>query len=169
MDDFISKPIDIDNLFRKLNKWIKSGVITSVSKSYTGKEYADSGDSDMPHVDGIDIKSGLRRMLGDSELYINLLVMFHDGNTATASVIREAVVNRNNEKALRHIHSIKGSAGNISAMELHYAAEHLERAIINFEPGIENILSVFEAALERVLKSTAPLAALNGGEQAGGV
>jgi len=77
---------------------------------------------------GIDVPSALARVAGNQKLYLKLLRrMATDGASAKGKL--SAAIMENDAEQVRHIaHSIKGSASNLSIMEVAAAAEKLEQA-----------------------------------------
>ena len=134
MNDHITKPIDPNQLFITLLKWIKPGDRKlpqgyldkkSVSQE-TGVEQTDTLPSEIP---GLDIALGLSRVGGNAKLFRNLLKKFSQNQNTALDIIKEALQGGDLELAERTIHTLKGVSGNIGAMELHVAARDLEASI----------------------------------------
>ena len=77
MNDHVSKPIDPDAMFATVMRWIKprrsSDLRTSGSE---GRGCSHTIFPDVPEIDGVDIKDGLKRVGGNSSLYRDLLMKF---------------------------------------------------------------------------------------------
>jgi two-component system sensor histidine kinase/response regulator len=80
-------------------------------------------------IDGLDIASGLRRVLGKKPLYLSMLHKFVAGQKFVVTEIRKMLDADLWENAERLAHTLKGVAGNIGATNLHQLAEKLETAI----------------------------------------
>ena len=81
-----------------------------------------------PSLPGIDVASGLPRVAGNKNLYIKLLRHVAADAPATKEKLAAAFANKD-ATALREIaHSLKGSAGNLSIVDVAAAAERVESA-----------------------------------------
>ena len=125
MQDFVTKPIDPDEVFGALVKWVKPGereiVANVVDTSVTSTE-----EIEIPSFINIDIEDGLRRVGGNKKLYISLLEKFHSKNQGAVNEIKDAVHQGDQEKAVRLAHTIKGVAGNLGAVKLNKASAYVE-------------------------------------------
>ncbi|QTA90264.1 response regulator [Desulfonema magnum] len=155
MNDYVTKPIDVVQLFSTLARWIKPEA--GNLKLETGNQKPETHDScfQFPYsLPGIDIKSGLERLGGNKKLFRELLIKFLENYMNAADDIRSSLKKGDVTSALKLTHSLKGIAGNISAKDLHEASKELEleirhgnREFIFFK------LDAFENALTRVLES----------------
>jgi signal transduction histidine kinase/CheY-like chemotaxis protein/Tfp pilus assembly protein PilF len=130
MQDFVTKPIDPDEIFGALVNWIKP---EQVKISETGiQEKVEVGEKEvpaeiiLPDIAGLDIENGLKRVGGNKKLYLKILNQFSSSNRTFADKVLKAVEAKDQELALRTAHSIKGVAGNLGATELFDAAKDLE-------------------------------------------
>ena len=164
MDAYISKPIRQDRLFAVLCKVIKpeeKGKRPDIKPPKPASQDKDADDLTIktdtlpPKLPGINIQGALNALKIDSSVFRQILIGFFQNNKDTISNIRDAFV-AGDWEALTHLsHSLKGSAGNIGAEELHAAALDLETAGRKGEknpPGYELIDKV-ESALNQVLQS----------------
>ncbi|MBF0381730.1 MAG: response regulator [Magnetococcales bacterium] len=130
MDDHIAKPIDVNNMFTILGKWIKpktadNGAGTKKSgSSENSQEEIDIGD-----LPGIDIASAIRAMDGDKGLLLKMISRFPINNGTSAQEISQAIAKNDFELAQSLAHRLKGGAGNIAAKDLVKVAEDLETAL----------------------------------------
>lgn len=170
MDDYITKPITRDTLFRVLSGWIseKSTGTAGTSHSQERRQEKDrrknSGDRrkdttgyPLPErLDGIELQEGLARLEGNSGLYLRLLKVFATENASTDKKLRRALDQQDQESAERLLHTIKGTAGSLGALDLAAVSLTLEQTIRDGEE-IELQMTQFEKALQRVLRSLATL------------
>jgi CheY-like chemotaxis protein len=129
MDDYLSKPIDQDKLYAILLKWIKPGKrdISSIRE----KPLGDKDDIMLPQeLPGINIADGLGRVGGNRKLYIKLLVDFANKYGAVAEEIESLIKAGDLHAAERLAHTVKGTAGNLSATGVQAAAKELESVIV---------------------------------------
>ncbi|MBF0422431.1 MAG: response regulator [Magnetococcales bacterium] len=157
MDDYVSKPIETEQFYIILEKWItpKTRRVdddTRLARQNDGEDMSDLI-GDLP---GIDVASGLIRLGGNADLYQTMLGEFYCDYWAIYPEIKASLDGEGPwENTQRLVHSIKGVAGNLSASSLHQAARHLERAIISGQRDQwPELLTRFESALNQVLQST---------------
>ncbi len=77
-------------------------------------------------IDGFDVEDGLKRTMGDSELYLQLLLRFRDGQCDIADQIRLALRQDDRALAERLAHTLKSVAGLVGARGMQSLAEQLE-------------------------------------------
>lgn len=161
MDDYVSKPIDPEQLYATLVKWIKPTEGQGDRQAIINKQESDTIIQDLlGEVPGIDVASGLRRLGGNAALYRTMLGEFYRDHWEIYTKI-EASLNDEApwENAKRLVHSIKGVAGNLSAKALFESARTLEKSIIEEKRDHwPELLEHFETALNQILQSTQHLA-----------
>jgi PAS domain S-box-containing protein len=143
MNGHVTKPIDPDQLFAALQKWIKPAEEQAVdpkSRPASGEppgidpppelDQAVPDEDELPEsLPGFDLAAGLKRLMGNKRLYKKLLVDFGTKYTTAASEIREALDTRDFEQSHSLIHNLKGLAGNLEARDLQAAAVELEKIV----------------------------------------
>ena len=144
MVDFVAKPIEPEDLFKKLLQWIKPTQTRAVISSTLAQ---DPGGEPLPEVPGLDQAAGLRRVLGKPARYINMLRAFAKNQCSAVEHMRSSLDRNDRATAERHAHTLKGLAGNIGAAELQALAERLERSISRSEP-VGTLLDEVEALLD---------------------
>jgi two-component system sensor histidine kinase/response regulator len=167
MNDHVSKPIDPDALYAALLKWIRPGERAPVSVPQPLPRDAMSPGENTPHpldaLPGIDSATGRRRVAGNEALYGKLLLDFHRNYAASVERIVAALSQGTLADAEREVHTLKGVAGNIGAMQLHRAAEELDLALRSGDlgkarsllPGVERELSLVIDGLDPLAKDAA--------------
>lgn len=153
MNDYVSKPIDVDKLFSTLQKWIKPKNRTA--PIHPLRESEESSSERLPdELPGIHIKSALNRLGGNKKLFKTLLKEFDRDYQNAADDISKVLDKQDFKTALLLSHTLKGVAGNISAYQLQGAARDLEGAI---EQARLDDLNLFmdnvQNALAQLLKS----------------
>ena len=132
MDDHVSKPIDIKELFSSLVRHIsmEGREVPDEVLSITGKSRSEAPKTDhLPDLPGIATKSGLSRVGGNLTLYRKLLIKLYQDYPDAAEQILAALDNDDRELAQRLAHTVKGVAGNLGAEQLQAAAQRVESAI----------------------------------------
>ncbi|MBF0395629.1 MAG: response regulator [Desulfobacterales bacterium] len=123
MNDYVTKPIDVQKLFNALIKYIKP-----IKK---GKDLT---------MAGVDFKAGLARIAGNEKLYKSLLEKFLLNNRDVPEQIKTAFKNNEIDKAKILAHTLKGVAGNISANQIFITANELELAVKDDKKDARNQL-----------------------------
>jgi PAS domain S-box-containing protein len=172
MNDHVTKPIDPEQLFAALARWItvgKPAVRDEILPDVIGEESAVEAkaasvatipsETPFPAVlEGFDLEAGLQRLRGNEALYRKLLVSFATKYTQRAVDIRQALDVKDYHQAHGLIHDIKGLAGNLAALQLQAAAADLEKMVKHADdenppsPEILNsTFSTFETLLNLAL------------------
>ena len=127
MVDFVSKPIDPQDLWRALLRWVtpRRGDAAPVPAARAAQPFA----AQLPAVEGLDTVQGLRRVLGKPEIYLSMLRKFEANQGDAALRIAAAVQAQDWAQAELLAHTLRGVAGNIGAMDLHAQAGVLENAL----------------------------------------
>lgn len=140
MNDHVAKPIEPEDLWVALLKWIKPKadvtVITDLATKVLRRQ-ADSRSSEIQPqeivlpsaIEGLDMSNGLRRVLGKKSLYLSMLRKFVAGQKSAVQEMVRALDDGLWELAERLAHSLKGVAGNIGATHLQQLAGDVESAI----------------------------------------
>jgi len=136
MNDHATKPIDPDQLFATLQKWIKPSEKRSLVQKPEVPVERLKADKMVPEEDalpeslpGFNLAAGLERLMGNKNLYRKLLVDFGTKYMETASDIREALDTNDFEQVHSLVHNLKGLAGNLEATDLQAAAANLEKLV----------------------------------------
>ena len=128
MDDFLTKPVDLDQLTRVLAGW-----------------FADEGALDLARLDL------LRDMDPDDTSYLERVTGRFDQGTVTAAADLRAAVEGDDAVALRaHAHKLAGGAANLGAREVVALARELEAlGELGTTDGGPDLLVRLETALDR--------------------
>ncbi len=125
MTDFITKPVEPDNLWRALLRAIPARHTMPATDAA-----AQAQDGILPAaIDGIDMADGLRRALGKRERFARRLRGFGSDQRSAGSDIAAALEHGEQDEAGRRLHILKGLAGNIGARALADLARALEASI----------------------------------------
>jgi CheY-like chemotaxis protein len=120
MNDYITKPISPERVSQSLERWSKIKGGDEDDKSTTN-----SGEADM-----IFNKSKLlERVGGDEDICLEILSTFLTDLPSRLEAMEDAYNRENMEVLKREAHTIKGAAGNISAILLQKSAAKLEAAV----------------------------------------
>ena len=162
MNDHITKPIDPNQLFLALLKWVKPGERDLPESMSTLDSQPQELEQVLPaELAGLDISLGLMRVNGNQATYLKLLRKFHQNQADSLEGIKNAIASQDMETAIRMAHTLKGVSGNVGAMELHEVAKELEAGLIKEKENVSPAL--FEASqmkLDQVLTSITSLETL---------
>jgi signal transduction histidine kinase/CheY-like chemotaxis protein len=172
MNGHVTKPIDPDQLFATLQKWIKPCEKRVQRQqpeiSVEGPEAAQAipEEEELPEsLPGFDLTDGLKRLQGNTRLYRKLLLNFATDYCEVANEIREALDAEDFEHAHSLVHNLKGLAGNLSATDLQAATVNLEKLVKGVKkktPPARKLklkFSELENALDQALESAQSLSA----------
>ncbi|WP_246099485.1 response regulator [Methylibium rhizosphaerae] len=142
MNDHISKPVNVEELFSTLARWVPPGT-----PSNRGATAA---------LPGLDIRAGLASVRGDEALYRRLLAKFRQREADFEARLRDARARDDGEAAIRCAHDLKSVAGTLGMPALQRSAEALEAALVAaYERGGGE--AAIEPLLENVTRQLEPL------------
>jgi len=115
---------------------------------------------------GIDVESGLTRVVGNWKLYLKLLRMFRDQYKEAVAELEETIQRGEFEKARGLAHDIKGVAANVGADAVSHAAGQLEKSFR--DKSTDNLKTEMEIFGEKLTETLVSVASLEeeGGESA---
>ena len=170
MNGHVTKPIDPDQLFSTLQKWVKPSeerVQVQQPEVPVGRPELDKTvleEEQLPaSLMGFYLTDGLKRLQGNKRLYRKLLLNFAKDYSTVANEIRQALDAKDFEHAHSLLHNLKGLAGNLAATDLQTAAVNLEKLVKGVQkktpPAKELNLkfSELENALNQALESAQTL------------
>ena len=163
MNDYVSKPIDPEQLFAVLARWLKPPAGTAEPRTRVQRFQPVGADFDSRLPDslpGIDTEAGLKRLNGNHALYRQLLFDFSAKYCSAAEEIRKILAKEDPASALRLAHTLKGISGNLSMDGVQATLKGLEEAIAGQSPAeIDRHLDQLAVELQRVQLSLSRLTA----------
>jgi len=170
MNDHVTKPIDPDQLFATLQKWIKPEAERAAVRKPQIVDASSELNQALPDEDelpeslaGFDLARGLERLMGNKRLYRKLLLDFGSQYTGIADEISNALDAGDFKQAHSLVHNLKGLAGNLEATDLQTAAVKMERLVKGqskksvSEKELDRKLTELESALNRALEAVQTL------------
>ncbi|MBF0467278.1 MAG: response regulator [Desulfamplus sp.] len=178
MNDHIAKPLDPEQLFSVLKKWIKK---ESSALSFKKEISAKPDDSchfpmtenlpmrknlagtnltatnltamnlpAMQNLPGFDFPKAIERVNGNIKLLKTILGNFSEEYHDAASKIKRLLDKKDIEPLKLYIHTLKGIAGNISATDLFDSIKRLEDSVKNRNSSETEQSSCYEALLQNL-------------------
>jgi two-component system sensor histidine kinase/response regulator len=174
MQDHVAKPIDPDDLWRALLKWIVPGRPPAAAADAVAPAAASppADDDVLPgDVAGIDLALGLQHAAGRKALYVALLRKFVAGQADAVPAVERALAAGDTAGAQRLAHTLKGTAATIGAVALAQSAERLEAALggAAAREVLDALLADLAPSLARVvaaLRAAVPAPTAGGGTEA---
>ncbi|MEN8198596.1 MAG: response regulator [Thermodesulfobacteriota bacterium] len=138
MNDYVAKPIAPGVLFSVLTRWTRPEHVESL---YHKQEFAfDQSDDTLKLPDalpGLYVRSGVARMAGNAKAYVRLLNDLVKFGRAVVSKLPQ-LVEDDLAAAIKEVHTLKGTAGNLSA-------HHLQDVSLKLELFLQERLETGEA------------------------
>lgn len=154
MNDYVSKPINLETLKTTLVKWLHGSVIKQEATVLAHEEEADTQNEETQELIMWDEADALNRLGGKKELLHKVIRSFIDECATMMEALEEAIREENLSHIQLQAHSIKGSAGNVSAQQLQALAKTMELAAKN---GDKSVLEKSFLNLKKTMKAVCAL------------
>ena len=128
MNDHVSKPIEIRQLFDALVRWIEPGARAAPRQQESPVQDGTGGALPVS-LPGVNLELGLQRVGGNHNLFRDLLVKFRGEQCRVTEDIRAALEKRDAELAARLAHNLTGVSGNLGITDLAMASKDLETGL----------------------------------------
>ncbi len=149
MNDHLAKPIEIENLYGVLKKWLSGQSIGPAIESMVETNTANQF---LPEtLPGIELAVGLRKLQNNQKKLRKFWTDFYQDYRHLPDQVKQLVNENNDQELKRQLHTLRGAASNLGALELASAAELFEQAIDQQE-GYSSESETFISAVLRVLE-----------------
>ena len=126
MNDYLSKPIDPEQLLRLLRQWFDEKIQQLEQQVIGQSDHA----VELPaSLNQIDLAWGLKRVGGNRALYVKTLSDFYHRYHDSCVRLEDQLKQERLEQARRLAHTVQGVAGNLGAEKLQLTAQRLEQVI----------------------------------------
>ncbi len=156
MNDFLVKPIDPDNMWSLLTRWVRprrrDAAAAAVAQP-TAQQQGASADGLPQGIPGLDTSLGLSRMMGKKTLYLAMLRRYAAGQQVAMHELRDALARGDTATAERLAHTTKAVSGNVGATQVQEQAAELEHALREAASPDERerLLAALEAPMSTLL------------------
>jgi len=155
MNDYIAKPIDTRQLYTVLAHWTRGGAaLEKVAADRPAAVSPPPGTAAPFKLPGVDVQAGLHRLGGNQALYLELLKDFCRTYGEPEEKIRRLIAADDTSRARRLVHTIKGTAGNLSVVSVSFSAAELEKGLEQSQPdNLPELLGNFCESLRQLQRS----------------
>ncbi len=161
MNAYIPKPIEPAYLYRTLLKWITPGERSFDEKRSAASDAVEASGAELPDsLPGINIREGLKRVAGNTALYLNLLRDLLADYADAAQRLQALLAAGDTDAARQLAHKLRGIANNLGAVEIGGAAEDIELMATSAGAVEPDALAQLDAAFAKTMESQASLAPL---------
>jgi HPt (histidine-containing phosphotransfer) domain-containing protein len=151
MNDHISKPIDPQELYTTIQRWLPSVEGLAPLRPQTPPP---SPHGRLDTIPGLRVEQGLRSVRGKIPSYERLLGLFAREHASDAAALRASIACGDNQEARRIAHTLKGLSATLGAEELRWRAQALEQAIADGDAAaIHDRVDELEASLLPLLRA----------------
>jgi diguanylate cyclase (GGDEF)-like protein len=135
---------------------INENVIEPIEESLMATDKKLSEDNSKKIIsdyDGIDFSVGVSNVLGDEDLFKEILVMFYQDHHLDGQKLQNAILEQDIDTAKHLAHTLKGVACSVGAMSLFEVTKALDIAINeNKEADFDGLFALLAPELSRVMK-----------------
>ncbi|MDE6314500.1 MAG: response regulator [Lachnospiraceae bacterium] len=132
LNDFVAKPIELENIVAKIKKWLpkeKIQMISSSEQSVTDQSTLESEQkvSELPEIEGLNLEFAFK-LLGNEKLFWSVLKEYYKAIMKKHQVIQQYEQAEDWKAYTVEVHALKSASRQIGAEELAKKAERLEKA-----------------------------------------
>jgi two-component system, sensor histidine kinase and response regulator len=157
MDDHLGKPVQPEDLYRALRRWLPRTEPKATPPGNTAdiRGSMDQGElrEQLKTLPGLDLDAGLRPLRGQLNTYLRLLSSFSTNHARDATELREQLAAGDHGGARQQAHRLKGVAGTLGLLQVRSLASELESGLRDgaAEADIHQLALVLETELQSLV------------------
>jgi len=148
MNDFVAKPLDPEQLFGVLLRWLPPVAIAVPAAAAVPAAFPGA----LAAIAGLDVARGVAVLNGKVPAYLRLLRLYATDNAEDMARLRQRMAQGERDVALRLAHTLNGASGNLGVVGVQRLAAELEAAIKGGGDAadIERLTGIAETELQRL-------------------
>lgn len=160
MNDFVAKPVDPEQMFETLLKWLpettgrRPGTVT---EGDTGSRDDAETMSCIRAISGLEADRGLIHVGGNARKYQELLRQFVDLHGDAIAELRQHIEDGDSEGAVRLAHTLKSVTALLGAESISQIAAELERVLAQPSADVVSLLDEAERRLSELVSAITSL------------
>jgi PAS domain S-box-containing protein len=152
MVDFITKPINSDQMFSVISKWVEADSY-DVAQTIDAVKPVAKELGDLNSLTSINVNEGLQHVNGNIKLYYKLLSSYVESNKNVVELLKSKINEETWEEAVRIAHTLKSVSGSIGVKEISEISQTIEFNLQNKNiEGIEDLLNSLDNIVCKVIQ-----------------
>ncbi|KAF0128441.1 MAG: multi-sensor hybrid histidine kinase [Bacteroidetes bacterium] len=148
MMDMLTKPIDPNDVYKKILKWMVRAGGIKLQNSVAMKQDIEQNDLIIPEIPGLETEVALQRLNGNKKLYLSILEKYYQNNLNFIQEISVLITTSDSESLKRQFHTLKGLSGSVGATEIQQLAQELEQLVESAQ--LDNLQSLLPSLDEKL-------------------
>jgi PAS domain S-box-containing protein len=157
VNEVLAKPLVLENLTNCLLRWVtpKPGPAAGPGQA-AGPTHDDQPADAFPEIPGVDRIRAAQALDHKLDIFIQLLRRFAETFRDAVALTRRDLATGERETAARRIHTLRGNAGTLGALDLMASATALEQAIDRGETELDERLKACDRQIADLIEASRP-------------
>ena len=162
MDDFLSKPLGLDDLARALEAWLPLNPREAAGEGTDDQSEVADPDIDLPRLVESEVLRRLKEELGDGSIVVTLIDTYIAELPERLNEMIAAVTSENLAAVERAAHTLKSTSAMLGAAALHALAAELQIAstgarVVDLSDLVERLVGIAERTRRRMAEARVQL------------